>query len=240
MIKICLVDSDGDSAVGVKRAMDEYFANFSVRYEVDIMDCKTLISPQVWLECAYDLAVFNISDKADRTRLLEYSVEIRSLCRKTKVILLSDELRSVLDTFDYDPDYFIHSPQSDERLAAALEHLLKLEANRGANGLILSTKQAKHIIPQRTIMYIEHYQHKSKIVCEDRIFNCNEKLSSLLERLDGAVFMRCHCSFIVNLEHVRKATRTQLYMSNGDILPCSRINQLAIREALDNSRKVRT
>ena len=28
MIKICLVDSDGDSAVGVKRAMDEYFCKF--------------------------------------------------------------------------------------------------------------------------------------------------------------------------------------------------------------------
>ena len=240
MIKVCLVDNDCNSIMSVKRMMDEYFADFSVSYEIDMMDSTALIAPKVWTECGYDLAVFNISDRADRTRLLEYSVEIRKLCRKTKVILLSEELNSVLDTFEYDPDYFIHRPQADTRLAAAMEHLLKLDANKGAGGLVLSTKQAKHIIPQRNIMYIEHYQHKSKIICEDRSYTCSEKLSTLLERLDGAMFMRCHCSFIVNLEYVRKATRTQLFMRNGDILPCSRSNQLAIREALENSRKVKT
>ena len=145
----------------------------------------------------------------------------------------------MLDTFDYDPDYFIHMPQSDERFSAAMEHLLKLDANKGANGLVLNTKQAKHIIPHSSIVYIEHYQHKSKIVCEDKEVTCHEKLSTLLEQLDSATFVRCHCSFVANLEHVRKYTRTQLFMSNGDILPCSRSSQSTVRQAVETNRKVK-
>lgn len=239
MIKICLVDNDRENAEGVKLMVDAYFAGFAVKHEVDIMDCKELISPQLWLDCSYDLAVFNISDRRSRSQLMEYSVEVRRLCRKTKVIFVSDELRSVLDTFDYDPDYFIHMPQSDERFSAAMEHLLKLDANKGANGLVLNTKQAKHIIPHSSIVYIEHYQHKSKIVCEDKKVTCHEKLSTLLEQLDSATFVRCHCSFVANLEHVRKYTRTQLFMSNGDILPCSRSSQSTVRQAVETNRKVK-
>ena len=109
MIKICLVDNNREQAEGVKLMVDAYFAGFTVKHEVDIVDCKELISPQLWLDCGYDLAVFNISDSCGRSQLMEYSVEVRRLCRKTKVIFVSDELRSVLDTFDYDPDYFIHN-----------------------------------------------------------------------------------------------------------------------------------
>lgn len=239
MIRICLIDGDSDSAVSVKKAMEEYFSGFTVKYEIDTMDCMALISPKLWLECAYDLAVLDISDRLSRSQLLEYSVEVRRLCRKTKVIFVSDELRSVLDTFEFDPDYFIHKPQADERFPDALEHLLKLDVNKGSNGLVLSTKQAKHIVPQRSILYIEHYQHKSKVVCEDKEITCNEKLSALLERLDGALFVRCHCSFIANLNHVRKFTRTQLHMSNGDVLPCSRSNQQTVREALESVGKIK-
>lgn len=239
LIKICLVDNNREQAEGVKLMVDAYFASFTVKHEVDIVDCKELISPQLWLDRGYDLAVFNISDRCGRSQLMEYSVEVRRLCRKTKVIFVSDELNSVLDTFDYDPDYFIHMPQSDERFSAAMEHLLKLDANKGANGLVLNTKQAKHIIPHSSIVYIEHYQHKSKIVCEDKEVTCHEKLSTLLEQLDSASFVRCHCSFVANLEHVRKYTRTQLFMSNGDILPCSRGNQSIVRKALDQNPKVK-
>lgn len=116
---------------------------------------------------------------------------------------------------------------------------MKLDANKGANGLVLNTKQAKHIIPHSSIVYIEHYQHKSKIVCEDKEVTCHEKLSTLLEQLDSAMFVRCHCSFVANLEHVRKYTRTQLFMSNGDILPCSRSSQSTVRQAVETNRKVK-
>lgn len=238
MIHICLVDSDSENAASVRKALDGYFSKFGFKYEADIIDSAALTAPEAWRERGYDLAVFNISDSRDRNLLMEYSVEVRELCRKMKVIFISDELLSVLDIFEYDPDYFIHKPQLNERLATATEHLLKLSANNNANRLVLNTRREKHLITHSSVLYIEHCQHKSKLVCEDKEVICNEKLSTLLERLDDPLFVRCHCSFVANMEHVRKFTRKQLLMSNGEVLPCSRSRRQIVREAFEISRNI--
>ena len=169
MIRVNIVDNDCENIAVIEEIMGKYFFDFAVKYEIDTIDCNELILPErqaqgsaVFVpskECAYDLAVFNISNRLNRSRLLEYSVEIRRLCRKTKVIFISDELCSVLDIFDYEPNYFIYKPQIADRLIEAMEHLLKLEANKGTSGLVLSTKSARDIIPQAMILYMEHYQH---------------------------------------------------------------------------------
>lgn len=239
MIKICIIDNDYESVSSAKKAIDKYFSKYDVKYETDNMAFEALISPQMWAECGYDLAVLNLSDRLNRRELMEYSVEIRKTHRKTKVIFVSNDIGCVLDTFDYSPDYFIYIPQMADRLVNAMEHLLKLEASKVASGLVLSTKSAKHIIPQSSILYLEHYQHSTKIICKDKEVICHEKLSSLLERLDSRMFIRCHCSFIVNLEQTRKFTRTQLFMSNGDVLPCSRSNQKSVRDAFELASKGR-
>ena len=79
---------------------------------------------------------------------------------------------------------------------------------------------------------INHEVDSGRIICEDKAILCREKLDNLLKRLDDKLFVRCHCSFIVNLHHVREYRRTQLLLSNGDVIPCSRSNQKSIREAL--------
>lgn len=234
LIRICMIENDWESTLNIEKAMDRYFADFEVKYETDTMTCETLISTSAWAGRAYDLAIIDLSKPKLRQTLMEYSVEVRKPCRKTKVIFVSDDLRCVLDTFDYAPDYYIYKPQISERFAGAIERLLKLKTEKSGSSIVLSTKSAKHIIPQSSILYFEHYQHNTKVVCENKEIVCHEKLSSLLERLNGATFIRCHCSFIVNLEHVRKFTRTQLLMSNGDVIPCSRSNQKPMRVALES------
>ena len=105
MIRVNIVDNDCENIAVIEEIMGKYFFDFAVKYEIDTIDCNELISPRLWAECAYDLAVFNISNRLNRSRLLEYSVEIRRLCRKTKVIFISDELCSVLDIFDYEESF---------------------------------------------------------------------------------------------------------------------------------------
>lgn len=234
MIRICMVENDLESTLSIEKAIDGYFADSEVKYETDTMTFDTLISPSVWAERAYDLAIIDLSNPMLSNRLMEYSVEVRKLCRRTKVIFVSDELSCVLDTFNYAPDYYIHKPQISERFVEAMEHLLKLKTDVSGSSIVLSTKSAKHIIPQSSILYLEHYQHNTKVVCERKEVVCHEKLSTLLERLNDGAFLRCHCSFAVNLAHVRKFTRTQLLMSNGELIPCSRSNQKSVRDALES------
>lgn len=232
MFNICMVDCKCESRTSITEQIEKFFSDYDICFEIDDMEYKSLVTPEVWQECDYELAIFDISDVRVRERLMEYSLEIRKLCQKTKVIFISDDLLCALEIFDYNPDYFIYKTQIESRLVTSLEHLFRFELKNRGNSLVLSTKSSKHIIPERSIVYFEHYQHNTKVICEDKYVLCHEKLCNLLERLDGRLFVRCHCSFIVNLHHIREFRRTQLLMSNGDVIPCSRSNQKIIRKAL--------
>lgn len=232
MFNICIVDCKCESKKDITEQIERFFADYDIGYEIDNMEFGSLVTPEVWRDCDYDLAIFDISDARVREELMEYSLEIRKSCPKTKIIFISSDLLCALEIFDYNPDYFIHKPQIEIRMLSAMDHLFSYEIKNRGNNLVLNTKSAKHIIPERTIVYFEHYQHSTKVICEDKAILCREKLDNLLKRLDDKLFVRCHCSFIVNLHHVREYRRTQLILSNGDVIPCSRSNQKSIREAL--------
>ena len=238
LFNICVVDSDGDSRKEICERIDEYFADFDVEYRTELIDCRSLTVTEICRECGYDLAILDISDAAYRKGLLEYSQLLRKWHRETKVIFISDKIYCVLDTFDYDPDYFIFKPQTESRIINAMNHLFNFKTNKESSSLTIGKKSARHIIMKNSILYMEHYQHNTRIVCEDKEIVCHEKISTLLEKLDSRQFVRCHCSFGVNLRHVSTFSRTQIVLSNGDVIPCSRSKQKTVRAALRDIHEV--
>ena len=232
LFNICIVEKSRDSSKAIMQQVDNFFGDCEVEYEVDIITYGSLISPEIWADCGYNLAIIDISTAEYRDRLMEYSMEIRKACHDTKVIFISDDLHGSLDIFEYDPNYFIYKPQIADRLSKALDRLFTFEMKSRVKSLVLSTKSAKHIIPKRSIIYLERYQHDTRIVCDSKTVVCHDKLTTLLDKIDDRMFLRCHCSFVVNLKYVREFTRTQLLMSNGDVVPCSRANQKIVSAAL--------
>lgn len=232
MLNVCIVDENEASRQHIAGLIENFCCNNNIGCETDVISATALLRPDVWEDCAYDLAIFNLSGVMNREQLMQYSVNVRKRNQKTKMIYISDDLVGSLDIFDYNPDYFIFKPQLDFRLIPALEHIFGVEVKTKGSSLIISTKSAKVIIPEGSIIYLEHYQHDTIIVCEDRTVTCHEKLDSLLERLDSKSFVKCHCSFAVNLNYVREYRRTQLILSNSDVIPCSRANQQSVRTAI--------
>ena len=239
MFNICIADIDENGRVELSKYAQDYFAHLGAEYRIETLDCGALKATDTCCNYGYDLAIIDISDADTRLSLLKYAQLLRRWHRETKIIFTSDKLYCALDVFDYDPDYFIFKPQLEMRFNNAMEHLLGLEASTRNDSLYVGTKSSRHIIKAKSILYMEHYQHNTKIVCEDKEVICHEKLSTLLGRLNDSQFVRCHCSFAVNLRHVRNFSRVQLTMSNGDLIPCSRNNQKTVKDALSRIHEVK-
>ncbi|MCL2718349.1 MAG: LytTR family DNA-binding domain-containing protein [Lachnospiraceae bacterium] len=56
-------------------------------------------------------------------------------------------------------------------------------------------------------------------------------LSNLLDKLDGSTFIQCHRSYVVNILHVRKMTKTDFVFENGERVPIGRKYQDAAQKA---------
>lgn len=230
MFNICIISNDNAELIIFENQIGRYLHFNDIAYEIDCVSPQARISPSVWKDCDYDLAVLDISNEKTKDAMLAYSIEIRRQEPKLKVIFVSEDVNDALNIFDYNPDYFIVKSQLENRLANAVKYLFSFEGSK-ENKLVVSSGSVKYVIPEHTILYFEHYQHNTKIVCEDKEVNCNEKLSDIIERLNRNAFIRCHCSFIVNLNEVAEFRSNQLVICNGDKIPCSRANQKAVKNA---------
>jgi two-component system LytT family response regulator len=70
--------------------------------------------------------------------------------------------------------------------------------------LVIRGKEEINLIDTKDIIMIERTDGISRIVTEDETFLTSSSLSSIQEKLDPDKFMRCHKSYIIRMEAVKK------------------------------------
>lgn len=86
------------------------------------------------------------------------------------------------------------------------------------------------LVREEEIRYIERKGRSTHIVCHERNIEIREKLSELEKKLVSEAFVRCHNSFIVNLNSVLELKRTEILLEGGEIIPVSRYRLERTRE----------
>ena len=94
-------------------------------------------------------------------------------------------------------------------------------------GLFISDRNITSIIPFGSILYIESQTRAVNICMSGSDLTISESISSIEKRLDGR-FIKCHQSFIVNVDHVRMyicdpadMNYACLELTNGERIPVS-------------------
>ncbi len=155
--------------------------------------------------------------------------------------------------FGVNPSYILVKPLSRKKFDEAMDFVLektedifartknvenneKNESNEiggekeeAESYLVISRRGEKKKIDCQDIYYIERNLRKTEIHCIQEKYECYEKLSSLKERL-GKNFVRCHNSFIVNLDYVKSVKRTELTLKDGRRISVSNSKSKETRE----------
>lgn len=97
--------------------------------------------------------------------------------------------------------------------------------------IILKRRGEQVRLYHQEIFYIERNLRKTKFHCITEEYECSEKLSSFEEKL-GDSFIRCHNSFLVNLNYVKTMRRNEIILSNGERISVSNSRSKVTREAL--------
>ncbi|HAW71812.1 MAG TPA: hypothetical protein DCX37_11620 [Firmicutes bacterium] len=71
------------------------------------------------------------------------------------------------------------------------------------------------------IHYAEAFSHYVTLYTKDKQQDFSMRLSDM-EQLLGEGFFRCHRSYIVAIQHVRRVTRTAMVLDSGKEIPLSR------------------
>lgn len=120
-------------------------------------------------------------------------------------------------------DYMI-KPPTLENITGVLKSLEELSKDNDTEGLVVKTQGSSRVIPFRDISHIEVIDHAVFIKLSDRsLIKELTTFSEMAERLlQDPRFVRCHRSYIVNVNEVALASKKEVIMKNGAKIPISR------------------
>ena len=136
------------------------------------------------------------------------------------IIYLSGYLNKVVDIFDTKHCYFIYKRELNQRLPIALKKALQALQNSMQN-LLIELSDKKVLVPQDAIYYMERIRRYTYIHTIDEVYRVQTPLHSLKQKLTP-VFIPCHRSFLINLNHVIEYKRTEFILDNKINVPISR------------------
>lgn len=127
--------------------------------------------------------------------------------------------------------YLLLTPFSPVEVRAALDKVLSM-IGRAAAPVMLRSSGSTHVINPHEVQFVQSQGRKVLVSYVDgRELYAYAALSDLEKQLPGS-FVRCHKSYLANMEHVIRGCREALTMTTGAQVPVSQRQYRAVRDAL--------
>lgn len=137
-----------------------------------------------------------------------------------QVIYVSGYLEFAPEAYRTEHTWFLAKPfkqdELDEALGRAIENLERL---RRGPILVRASGSLVQLVPE-AIAYVESDRRRAHIHLRDREVVAYAKLSELEHTLPGQ-FIRCHKSFLVNMDYIAELRARDMVLVNGAVLPVS-------------------
>lgn len=126
---------------------------------------------------------------------------------------------------------YLQKPFRRQDVAEALGLVLARVGADAERPLRLRANGAERVVRPRDIRYVESDLRRVRVHLRDGVLESYGKLSDL-ERVLPRRFVRCHQSFLVNLDYVESLETSDVRLTGGETVPVSRRHRVEVREAL--------
>ena len=143
---------------------------------------------------------------------LECAKAMTEVDPKVKIVFATAHSEYMANAFEiYAFDYLV-KPFDMARIGKTLDRIKSMTVVREAEEktdaslekLIIRGKEEINLVDLKDIIMIERTDGMTRIVTRDETFLTSQSLSALEERLDPEQFIRCHKSYIIRTDAVRK------------------------------------
>lgn len=146
--------------------------------------------------------------------------EIRQENRAVQIIFITGYYEYFSDGFDVSALHYLIKPVDAGKLYPVLDRAVDNLAYR-ERAVLVSTADGEFKIPQADIWYIEAENVHVIVHTAGGDYRMRIALAKFSAQLDET-FFKVHRSFVVNLKYIKRITRTEITMVNGDTVPISR------------------
>lgn len=220
-------DSPRDSAA-FEQLMNDYFSNRHQLFELAIYSNGEMLLGDIDDGKHFD-AVF-LDTYMENGIGTEIARRVRERLEMIPIIFITSSTEHALEGFSVHAFDYIVKPMEKEKFIPMANRLMSvLNANRSKSLLVKFGSGGKRIAYSE-IIYVESRNTVSYVhISSGESHRIYAKLSEIEAELNDSTFIRCHQSYIVNLQFVEEVSR-QFKLSDGTIIP---IRRPAVKEIRD-------
>lgn len=225
MLRIAVCDDENMIVDQIKNMIAKLYELEGISAEADAFYSGNDLEEEISKGTQYDLIFLDIQMQGGDG--IATARNIRKMDENALLIYVSGHDEYALELFQFDVFAFIKKPIDENELIRVL-----LRANQKVCSknfyFTFHYKNQEHKIPCRDILYFESRGRQIVIHIRNQknaIFN--EKLSNIEKQLaEGrAVFLRIHQSYLVNYHLIRARAKSEVILTNGEMLPISEERQ---------------
>ena len=215
MFRIAICEDRLEEQNKVVEVAASFFEKENLRYAIQTYSSGEAILAEIEDgNTAFDLILMDIH--LGKTNGFETTVKIRKINPDVPIAFLTASREYAVESYDVNAVAYLLKPLQEDKFFALLRKLTRAEQPRS-----LSIKHRGRLrkLDYRDICYLESNGHKVVIHLIDQE---NEiiyaKLDELEHSLEDERFLRCHKSFLVNMDYVKEIQK-DFAMEGGNFVP---------------------
>nr|WP_083504339.1 LytTR family DNA-binding domain-containing protein [Acetivibrio ethanolgignens] len=150
-----------------------------------------------------------------------------SLRKKVKnpvIVFITSSLESAVEGYRVNASGFILKPVEKERFEETMDRVLEQKLGQRKKFISLTYNRVPLKLQLERVAYFENRLHRVYVMLTDgEVLSVGQKLSQIQENLESdGMFLRCHQSYLVNLEQVEEMMNSCFRLKGGIMIPISR------------------
>lgn len=201
MINVAICDEIEKHRKYLEGLIREYFVTLT--YDIHIINFTSgeqLINYYICEKSGIDIIFLDVYLGQDNG--IEVAKKIREFDEVVKFIFTTTSTEYALESFCVFPFNYLIKPIDKDGLFKVLKHAILLIDKEKQKSIVIKFDNEMHTIFFKDIKYIESFGKKINIYTKKGIFIFNSKLDQVEAKINDKRFLRCHKSFLVNMDYI--------------------------------------
>ena len=224
-MRIAICDDEELYRVELKAILDKLLINAD--YNIDTFDDGNRLVESFKAQ-PYDILFLDIEMPAVDGITLAKS--LRAISEKVFIVFLTSHVEYAIEGYEVNALRYLTKPVDIEKLKEVIRFVQEKQGK--ARQLIIKEDGEELLININDVIYLESMNQNVRIVTTQGEHVIRYNIGDFEEQLKNDGFFRSHRGYLISLAKVKKLSKNDVIMEDDVILPVSRSNVKALKDAL--------